>query len=182
LSFSMVCVMAANPGPAVAGAVSADELLVMGGGTATPPQVLPSRLAEALALSLAKAPAALFPKARRLYFDKYPLEGHPQVLDAAPVATRFRTFVLRESGLEPLPEGPQPQLACRIHELAVVHWQADHATLAEVTTYLKQQWELEADALEPMPEAWFREGGAWVRVTLPGADPAPAEADPETRA
>ncbi len=174
--------MATNPGPAVAGTVNGDDLLVIGGGDASPVQLLPMRLAEALELLLAKAPAALFPKARRLYFDKYPLEGHPQVLDAAPVATRFRTFVLRDSGVELPPEGPPPQLACKIHELAVVHWQADHATLAEVTTYLKQQWELEADALEPMPETWFREGGAWVRVTLPGADPAPAEADPETSA
>ena len=135
---------------------------------------LPEPLLQALTPLLERAPAALFPRARRLYFDKYPLEGEGQGPLAADEAGCFRTFVLREtlhrdSGLT----------GAKLHELALVHWRmADQAPPDAVTAYLLQRWQLKPAQFDVMQESWFREGGAWVRVTLPGADPAPPEADP----
>jgi hypothetical protein len=163
-------------------------------------QSLPAELLQALEPLLERAPAGLFPRARRLYFDKYPLEGRPQDLDQNPEAGPFRTFVLRETLYQQttdLPEQagqpeqadpgagaeqPDPTPASpKLHELALVHWQQQQqATPQALAHYLRQHWQLEGVELEVMEESWFREGGAWVRITLPGADPAPVEADPET--
>jgi hypothetical protein len=155
-------------------------------------QSLPSVLLESLEPLLERAPAGIFPRARRLYFDKYPLEGRPQDLDFDPAPGRFLTFVVREtlhevgSQLPARPARPgvnqqnQPA-SCKLHELAVVHWQqTDHAPLEAVNRYLWEQWKLQPASLEVIHESWFRQGGPWVRVTLPGADPAPVEVDPET--
>lgn len=146
---------------------------------------LPEPLLQALGPQLERAPAGLFPRARRLYFDKYPLEGRPDELDLADASAPFRTFVLRETLGQP--ESSQPNArrsgtpAPKLHELALVHWQeVDQPSAEEVMGYLRQRWQLEPARVEAMQESWFREGGAWTRVTLPGADPAPVEADPET--
>ncbi len=157
-------------------------------------QSLPAELLQALEPLLERAPAGLFPRARRLYFDKYPLEGRPQDLDQNPEAGPFRTFVLRETLYQEgtdlpqqadLPEQanqPDPTPASpKLHELALVHWQQEQqAPLEAVHSYLRSRWQLADVELEVIEESWFREGGAWVRLTLPGADPAPVEADPET--
>lgn len=147
--------------------------------------ILPDPLLLALVPLLERAPAGLFPRARRLYFDKYPLEGHPQESDQAATPAAFRTFVLRETLSQPdPPERPAARAAApapKLHELALVHWHAlNQAPRQDVLDYLRQRWQLEPASLEAMEESWFREGGAWVRVTLPGADPAPVEADPES--
>ncbi|MFM9102032.1 MAG: hypothetical protein ACKOPS_12175 [Cyanobium sp.] len=139
----------------------------------------------ALVPLLERAPAGLFPRARRLYFDKYPLEGRPQELDQAAHHPAFRTFVLRETLSQPdTPERPAARAAApapKLQALALVHWHAlNQAPREDVLDYLRQRWQLEPSSLEAMGESWFREGGAWVRVTLPGADPAPVEADPES--
>jgi hypothetical protein len=146
---------------------------------------LPDPLLLALVPLLERAPAGLFPRARRLYFDKYPLEGRPQELDQDATPAAFRTFVLRETLSQPdTPERPAVRAAApapKLHELALVHWNVpSQAPRREVLRYLRQRWQLERARLEVMEESWFREGGAWVRVTLPGADPAPVEADPES--
>jgi hypothetical protein len=155
-------------------------------------QSLPNALLQALEPLLERAPAGLFPRARRLYFDKYPLEGRPQDLDLEPAPGRFRTFVVRETlhqlvdPQDSRPAQPAANLQAdlstsKLHELAVVHWhQPDHAPLEAVSRYLLEQWQLHPVALEVMHESWFRQGGPWVRVTLPGADPAPVAVDPET--
>jgi hypothetical protein len=160
-------------------------------------QALPTALLQALEPLLERAPAGLFPRARRLYFDKYPLEGRPQDLDLNPAPGCFLTFVVREtlhqdgSQLAPTPttaRAPrsgsnvqQQPSRSKLHELAVVHWQqTDHAPLEAVNRYLLEQWKLQPAALEVMQESWFRQGGPWVRVTLPGADPAPVAIDPES--
>lgn len=155
-------------------------------------QSLPGALIEALEPLLERAPAAVFPRARRLYFDKYPLEGRPQDFALDPVDGRFFTFVLRESIHDPgtslsakaaRPAANQLNQAdsCKLHELAVVYWQQpEHAPLSDVKRYLMEQWKLEPASLEVVQESWFRQGGPWVRVTLPGADPAPLAVDPET--
>jgi hypothetical protein len=155
-------------------------------------QSLSKVLLQALEPLLERAPSGIFPRARRLYFDKYPLEGRPQDLDLDPEAGRFRTFVVREtlhqlSGHHP-PKSARPAAnlqaelsSSKLHELAVVHWhQPDHAPLEDVNRFLLEQWQLQPVALEAMQESWFRQGGSWVRVTLPGADPAPVAVDPET--
>jgi hypothetical protein len=154
-------------------------------------QSLPAALLQALHPLLERAPAGLFPRARRLYFDKYPLEGHPKELDRDPAAPRFRTFVLRETLYQPLADQPgQSELpgqsgvvpvSPKLHELAVVHWQKPRQPpLTAIAGYLRRRWQLQPAQLEAMTDTWFRDGGAWVRVTLPGADPAPVEADPDT--
>jgi hypothetical protein len=92
--------------------------------------------------------------------------------------------VLRETLSQPQPQASAPrasQLRPKLHELALVHWQApDQPPLEVVSGYLRQKWELEPEALQVMEESWFRDGGAWVKVTLQGADPVPVEVDPET--
>ena len=157
-------------------------------------QSLPRPLLEALEPLLERAPSGVFPRARRLYFDKYPLEGRPEDLDFA--SGRFRTFVLRETlkplrsdrlaalpdrSMTPVAGSPAQHDFVRLHELAVVHWhESVHAPLDAVNLYLQERWDLHTSALELMEQSWFREGGLWVRVTLPGADPAPAEAQQQT--
>jgi len=137
---------------------------------------LPAPLLQSLLPLLERAPASLFPRARRLYFDKYPLEGASPRLQPPAEAAGFRTFVLRESLHQDAAD-----LGGKLHELALVHWRvAEQAPADAVAAYLAQRWQLEPLQLEVMEESWFRDGGAWVRVTLPGADPAPPEADPDT--
>lgn len=143
-------------------------------------------LQQALASLLAVAPARIFPRARRLYFDKYPLEGQPASLDAAATPSRFRTFVLSEcpGDAEPGEEAVTTSHPATSHpasgvaSLAIVQWQAASLDAEAAATYLARQWQLQPVLLEPMPESWFRNGGAWARVSLPATGPAPAEAAP----
>lgn len=147
-----------------------------------PPQ-LPESLGAALQALITLAPAHLFPRARQLYFNKYPLEGRPEELDLAPVR-RFRTFVLRDTLCLP-EEGGQASL--RINELAVVHWQAPQTNPEDYTTYIRDRWQLQpqgdALTLELCEEPWFREGGAYARLIFrrPPAGPLPAAAPPGSR-
>ena len=151
------------------------------------------RLDAALTDLLSRAPAPLFPRARRLYFDKYPLEGHPDQLAVDATAAPFRTFVLSEvpppeasSELAEPAEAPAPPEeaaagpapAPAIAALALVQWQAAEIDLEAAIRYLEQHWQLEAAELQPMEESWFRDGGAWVRISPRGAGPAPAPAAP----
>ncbi|MGB5136358.1 MAG: hypothetical protein WBN89_14430 [Prochlorococcaceae cyanobacterium] len=148
--------------------------------TALEPQPLPDPLREALEALLGKAPAHLFPRARQLYFDKYPLEGPPDDLDASP-SQRFRTFVLRDTTCLPA-EGEEA--ITRLNELAVVHWQAPQTNAEDYAAYVRERWQLPAErvqvSLELIEEPWFREGGAYARLIVlpPPAGPAPAEAGP----
>jgi hypothetical protein len=153
------------------------------------PQTLPEPLRQALVALVSRAPHPLFPKARRLYFDKYPLEGHPDALEAAAAPPPLRTFLLQETLIEadgsvvapPLAEPVSESLfdRFRLQELAVVHWQAETIDLHQVHAYLQQAWQLEGATVTAEPDGWFREGGAWARVSLSGADPVPAPAAPE---
>lgn len=168
-----------SQGPLIFGGARAGAAGSAEGPAAPQPRWLkaqPARLEQALQRLLPPAPGPVFPRARRLYFDKYPLEGLPADLDAAPVPGRFRTFVLRET----TSESPEGAVATRVHELALVHWQAPQTNEDDYRIYLQQQWQLNPEALVLEPESWFREGGAWARVTLPGADPAPAAAAPDS--
>lgn len=143
-------------------------------------------LQQALVQLLAAAPAQIFPRARRLYFDKYPLEGRPTALDAAaPPASPFRTFVLSERpwNAEPGDAVPGEDPAATsptggIESLAIVQWQATSLDAEAARAYLAKQWQLQAVVLQPMPLSWFRGGGAWARVSLSATDPAPAATAP----
>jgi hypothetical protein len=145
--------------------------------SAPEPQILPDPLRQALEALVSRAPHPLFPKARRLYFDKYPLEGHPDTLNAAVDPVPYRTYLLRETLIEP--EGESLSERLRLEELALVHWQAETIDQEQASAYLRQVWHLEGATVSPESEAWFREGGAWLRITLPGAPPVPVPADPE---
>lgn len=129
-----------------------------------------------------RAPSQLFPRARRLYFLKYPLEGHPQALDSSPFTARFRTFVLHDTTGLPTEGVGELQACTAITALAVVHWQAPQTNLEDYATYIRSHWLLEPRALELIDQPWFRGGGAWarLRLTRPAADPAPAPAAPDS--
>jgi hypothetical protein len=137
-------------------------------------------LRQALDRLFERAPSHLFPRARQLYFLKYPLEGHPQDLDTSPFADRFRTFVLRDTTCLPTEEMAEPLALTRINELAVVHWQAPQTNLEDYATYIRRTWLLDPADLELIEEPWFREGGAWSRLLLTrrAGDRAPAPAAP----
>jgi hypothetical protein len=107
---------------------------------------------------LARAPGPVFPRARTLYFQKYPLEGAEA--DALP----FRTFLLEEEVLE----GSAGVLRIRARGFAVVHWQAPPLDNDRYAAYLAQRWQLApADLLPVEGESWFREGGAFARFSHP---------------
>ena len=63
---------------------------------------------------MSRAPGPVFPRARRLYFNKYPLEE-------APAATAFRTFLLEET----IQEGQDGSLRILVASFALVAWNAD---------------------------------------------------------
>ena len=119
---------------------------------------------------MARAPGAAFPKARRLYLNKYQL---PQSDDSA----GLRLFVSEES----LDEFQQPAedgephhrivtLTSRPRQLAVVHWQQPQAPDRDsLHRWLKTAWNLDAGelTLTPWPEPWFRDGGHQLRFQAP---------------
>lgn len=143
-------------------------------------QALPSPLRQALDRLFDRAPSHLFPRARQLYFLKYPLEGLPRDLDPSPLAARFRTFVLRDTTCLPTEEMAEPRAITRINELAVVHWQAPQTNLEDYATYIRRTWLLDPADLELIESPWFREGGTWARLLLTrqAGVPAPAAAAP----
>ena len=107
---------------------------------------------------LSRAPGPVFPRARSLYFFKYPLEG--ATADAFP----FRTFLLEEEILE----GTEGGLRIRAVAFAVVHWQAASVGSDSYAAYLDQRWRIIPDHLTPVVgDSWFRQGGAFARFSFP---------------
>lgn len=115
---------------------------------------------EAFEHLLSLAPGPVFPRARRLYLNKYPLEGRPPEQPAAGAsAPRFLTFLLEEE----IEESEAGQLKVRALSFALVHWQAPQTSLADYAAYLQEHWQLPALNLRLVQEPWFREGGAYAR-------------------
>lgn len=112
----------------------------------------PPSFQQAFEQLLRLAPGPVFPRARRLYLNKYPLEGRPEA--AAPA--RFLTFLLEEE----IQEGDAGLLRIQAKRFALVHWQAPQTSPADYTTYLQNRWQLPALDLTLVDEPWFREGGA----------------------
>ena len=114
---------------------------------------------QAFEALLRRAPGPVFPRARQLYFRKYPLDRDS---DAA-----FRTFLLEED----VQENSAGVVRVRALAFAVVHWQAEAVPLEAYAAHLRQQWQLQpTDLTVVTAEPWFRNGGAWARFSHPVVD------------
>lgn len=115
------------------------------------------------------APSPLFRRARRLYLNKYGLDGRHS-------SSPLRLFVLEEDIRERIERqvdaADAPRLVSvtiRPTRLALVHWQqADPANAAMVAQYFRLHWGLDLPPLTPSPEPWFRDGGhqSWLEPPL----------------
>ena len=132
---------------------------------------------------LARAPGPVFPRARALYLQKYPLEGEGQ--------GDFRTFLLEEE----IQESVAGALRIRALALAIVAWGQPCFDAAAAAAYLEGRWGLRPHDLEEVEGAsWFREAGPYGRFCTPAvyeraaptsllsssADPRPPAADPDS--
>lgn len=105
---------------------------------------------------LARAPGPVFPRARALYLQKYPLEGEPQ--------GDFRTFLLDEE----IQESPAGALRVRALALAVVAWGQPSFDATAAAAYLEHRWGLRPHDLREVEGArWFRDAGAYGRFGTP---------------
>jgi hypothetical protein len=87
------------------------------------------------------APGPIFPRARALYFHKYPLEGK----GAAP----FRTHLMEE-------EIEEPEAL-----------QGGGSLVRARSAYLSQQWQLNPADLKQESGLWFRDEGHYASFTAP---------------
>lgn len=119
-----------------------------------------SPLDSAFAELLSLAPGPIFPRARQLYFRKYPLEGPGH-------SGPFRTHLLAEQvqeheGLE------RAGYLVRAISFAVVYWDgAPSVSEPDYAGYLAQRWDLANLTLTPEPELWFRGEGHYARFHSP---------------
>ncbi len=129
---------------------------------------MPSQvLADAYEALLNRAPAPLFTRARKLYLDKYCLEGRD-------TESPLRLFVARENlreqidtDLEAGPNGRIATLTSETKELALVHWQQDSPPDHDlIETYLSNRWQCQPTLMTPSEQRWFRNSGYQVRITL----------------
>ena len=110
-----------------------------------------------------RAPGPVFPRARRLYFDKYALEDRE-------AATSHRTHLLEES----IVEGSDGSLRIEIQAFALVPWDPERGEAAsggpadpsEGERYLWEQWQRRAMAIAAVPGPWFRTTTGFLRVAL----------------
>ena len=117
---------------------------------------------------MARAPSALFKRARRLYLDKYPLDGRDS-------SSALRLFVAKErveEWVEPDPEtAPTGKIAVvtiRPTLLSLVHWQQnDPASEQTCADYLENTWGLDPSCFKAFNEPWFRDGGYQSQAQAP---------------
>ncbi|MEA5390660.1 hypothetical protein VB738_05215 [Cyanobium gracile UHCC 0139] len=141
----------------------------------------PSSFQQAFERLLARAPGPVFPRARALYLQKYPLEGES--------GSEFRTFLLEEE----IQESAGGALRIRALALAIVAWGQSRFDPDAAGAYLERRWGLHPGDLQEVPGAsWFRDSGAYGRFGTPAvyervaptsllsssADPVPPAADP----
>ena len=96
----------------------------------------PSSFQQAFERLLARAPGPVFPRARALYLQKYPLEGEPQ--------GDFRTFLLEED----IQESPAGAVRVRALALAVVAWGQPRFDADAAAAYLERRWGLRPNGLK----------------------------------
>ena len=117
-----------------------------------------ARLQQAFESLMQRAPSALFRKARTLYLQKYPLDGRD-------CTSPLRLFVNDETIDEQIVAGSNAGerlavVTIKPVQLALVHWQKPSAALAsDIHAYFQEQWGMEAPALKPQDDPWFRNGG-----------------------
>jgi hypothetical protein len=130
---------------------------------------------------LARAPGPVFPRARALYLQKYPLEGE--------ALGEFLTFLLEEE----IQESPAGALRIRALALVIVARGQPCIDREAAAAYLDRRWGLQPHDLQVVEGAtWFRDGGAYARFAAPAvyeraaptslfsspADPAPPATGP----
>ncbi len=107
-----------------------------------------------------RAPSALFKRARRLYLDKYCLDGRDY-------SGPLRLFVAKEKvdeWVEPdpkaTPNGKVAVMTIRPTLLALVHWQQQEAASNKMCMeYLHDKWGLDHNNFMDATAPWFRNGG-----------------------
>ena len=123
-------------------------------------------LRQAFEALLDRAPALIFPRARALYFNKYPLDGRE-------ASGPLRLFIQQEESEEQIEtrqlDGEPRRMAVvkvRPRTMAVVHWQQPEAPAPQVLDDYLRRWGLEEVALMAQRELWFREGGhqQWLKA------------------
>lgn len=118
---------------------------------------------EAFVRLMSRAPGPVFPRARRLYFDKYPLETPEQ-------ATAFRTHLLEET----IEEGADGSLHIEAQVFALVPWDPERGEAKAPTAvdpsdgvhYLESQWQTSVTAITAVTGPWFRTNSPYLRVDL----------------
>ena len=126
------------------------------------------QLQRALEQLMARAPSALFKRARRLYLDKYPLDGRD-------CSSALRLFVAEEQvdeWVEPDPQAaPSGKIAVvtsRPTHLALVHWQQlEAASELMCSDYLQNTWGLDPTCFKAKTDPWFRNGGHQKQAQAP---------------
>ena len=126
------------------------------------------QLQVALEQLMVRAPSALFKRARRLYLDKYPLDGRD-------CSSALRLFVAEErveESVEPDPEraplGKIAVVTIRPTRLSLVHWQQNEAASEEMCSdYLQNIWGLDPSCFEVLNDPWFRNGGHQQQAPAP---------------
>ena len=123
-------------------------------------------LRQAFEALLDRAPALIFPRARALYFNKYPLDGRE-------ACGPLRLFIQQEESeeqIEPrLLDGEPRRMAVvkvRPRTMAVVHWQQPQAPEPQLLEDYLNRWGLDQEPLMVQSELWFREGGhqQWLKA------------------
>jgi hypothetical protein len=125
------------------------------------------RLTQAFDALMNRAPALVFPRARELYLNKYPLDGRE-------ATGPMRLFVQREESQETMEprqiDGEARRIAIvlvRPITLAAVHWQTRAAPPADLLQSYLASWGLASAPLQAQNELWFREGGHQILMPAP---------------
>ena len=126
------------------------------------------QLQLALEQLMARAPSALFKRARRLYLDKYPLDGRD-------CSGALRLFVAEERVEEWVEQDPQEApsgkiavVTSRPTRLSLVHWQQNEAPSEQLCSdYLQNTWGLDPSCFKAFNEPWFRNGGHQKQAQAP---------------
>ena len=126
------------------------------------------QLQVALEQLMERAPSALFKRARRLYLDKYPLDGRD-------CTSALRLFVAEErveEWVEPDPEAaPSGQIAVVTTKptlLSLVHWQQNDPASEQICSdYLQNTWGLDPTCFKAFNDPWFRDGGHQKQAQAP---------------
>ena len=126
------------------------------------------QLQVALEQLMQRAPSALFKRARRLYLDKYPLDGR----DCSHALRLFVADERVEEWVEPDPEaaasGQLAVVSTRPTLLSLVHWQQNGPASEQMCSdYLHHTWGLDPTVFQALNDPWFRNGGHQMQAQAP---------------